>query len=65
MAWQPRSTTAKPGTTDYAELLIELHRYEKEISGRLLRKEYAEARRATNELRLVIEDLLDLLRGAE
>jgi hypothetical protein len=65
MAWQPRSAAAKNSTTDYAELLIELARYEKEISGRLLRKEYAEARRAANELRVVIEDLIDLLRGMQ
>lgn len=65
MVWQPRFTAARLGNTDYAELLIELHRYEKEISGQLLRKEYAEARRAVNELRLVIEDLIDMLRDAE
>jgi hypothetical protein len=65
MVWQPRFIATRNNTTDYAELLIELARYEKEISGRLLRKEYAEARRAANDLRLVIEDLIDLLRGAE
>jgi len=65
MAWQPRSTPVKNNTTDYAELLIELARYEKEISGRLLRKEYTEARRAANELRVVIEDLIDLLRDIQ
>jgi hypothetical protein len=65
MVWQPRVSSEKRTMTDYAELLIELTRYEKEISGCLLRKEYTDARRAANELRLVVEDLIDLLRGAE
>jgi hypothetical protein len=65
MVWQPRVSKGGETIEDYAELLVDLKMYEKEISGRMLTKQYYEARQAAHEMRLVLEDLVALLRGAK
>lgn len=59
--WQPRTAQIAQTPEDYAELLIALTQYEKQISGRLLRKEYTEAKRAAYEMRDVLADLIRII----